>query len=299
VPSKRGNQAGSADALRTLALVAMAICVTAMTAAACALSYASVHQLATEAGVSVRLARIYPLVFDAMLVLTGCAVLALRGAGLISRLYSWLCFLLLLASLAAAGAVRAAGTRVPRHPSAIAAAVIPFVLVLAGFGLLMALLRHAQRRRAGRRPAQLAPAGPGTLPDPAGTAGLPDPAGSDPAGPDLPGQDPAETARLPVRQADLQLRARTRRQSASDSEAGTPGSQVAGVPPAPHHPPRVLPPIGAATVVVPPQSHEKPTNPRSLRSAETGPDPAESPAAPAGQPPALQRQHSSPTPPEG
>ena len=92
--SRPGSDAGRV--LRVLALIAVAVGLTALTAAACVLSYSSVHHLATQAGVHGRLARIYPLIFDAVLVVAGCSVLGLRGAGLVSRLYSWLCMLVLL-----------------------------------------------------------------------------------------------------------------------------------------------------------------------------------------------------------
>jgi hypothetical protein len=137
--------------LRVLALIAVSVGLAALTAAACVLSYSSVHYLAIQANVHGRLASIYPLIFDAMLVIAGCSVLALRGAGLISKLYSWLCMLALLAALAAGGALHAAATKIPHKPAAVAAAIVPWALVLIGFGLLVALLRHARLRRLGKR----------------------------------------------------------------------------------------------------------------------------------------------------
>jgi len=53
-----------------------------LAAAAFVLSYAGIHAVALSAGVSPRLAKLYPLIFDAMLVVACAAVLALRGAGL-------------------------------------------------------------------------------------------------------------------------------------------------------------------------------------------------------------------------
>jgi hypothetical protein len=137
--------------LRVLALIAVAVGLTALTAAACVLSYSSVHYLATQAGVHGRLARIYPLIFDAVLVVAGCSVLALRGAGLVSRLYSWLCLLVLLSALAAGGALHAAAVKIPHKLAAVVAAIVPWALVLIAFGLLIALLRYARLRRLGKR----------------------------------------------------------------------------------------------------------------------------------------------------
>jgi uncharacterized protein DUF2637 len=134
-------------ALRLVALTATVIGLAGLTFAACVLSYSSMHHLATQAGVSARLASVYPLIFDALLVVTGCSVLALRGAGLVSRMYGWLCMLVLLGCLAAGGAVHAAAVRVPRHLAGVVAAIVPWALVLIGFGLLLTLLRYARVRR--------------------------------------------------------------------------------------------------------------------------------------------------------
>lgn len=144
----------SGRALRLIGLVAVAVGLAALTAAACALSYSSIHHLAIESGVTWQLARIYPFIFDALLVIAGCSVLALRGAGLPSRIYAWFCLLVLLGALAAGGAVHAAAVHIPRKLAAIVAAVIPWALVLIGFGLLLALLRYARIRRPGKRRAE-------------------------------------------------------------------------------------------------------------------------------------------------
>jgi len=137
--------------LRTLALIAVVIGLVALTTAACVLSYASVHAFALRADVSLSLARIYPYICDAMLVLAGCSVLALRGAGLISRMYGWLCFIALLGALAASSVAHNAGLTTPKRAAEVTVAVLPWALVLVAFGLLLALLRHARRRRLGQR----------------------------------------------------------------------------------------------------------------------------------------------------
>jgi Protein of unknown function (DUF2637) len=148
-PAARAPQpADGHGGLRLLALAAVALGVLLLAAAAFVLSYAGIHAVALSAGVSPRLARIYPLIFDAMLVVAGAAVLALRSAGLPSRSYAWLSMLALLAAAAAADALHATGTRLPRRPAAATAAVIPWALVLIGFGLLLCMLRHARLRRA-------------------------------------------------------------------------------------------------------------------------------------------------------
>ena len=82
-----------------------------------------------------------------MLVIVLAAVLALRGAGLPSRLLAWLTLLVVLAAAAGADALHAAGRRLPHQAAAITAAVLPWVLVLIAFVLLLAMLRHARLRR--------------------------------------------------------------------------------------------------------------------------------------------------------
>jgi hypothetical protein len=121
-----------------------------MTAAACVLSYSSVNFFATDAGVPAPLARLYPLIFDAMLVVAGWAVLALGGAGFVSRLYAWLCLFIALAALAGISVVHAGGVRIAEQPLKIGATVAPFAFVLIGLGLVLALRRHARSGRQAR-----------------------------------------------------------------------------------------------------------------------------------------------------
>ncbi len=144
----RAQPTDSHRGLRLLGLVAVAAGVLLLMAAAFVLSYTGIHAIALSAGIRPRFARIYPVMFDAMLVVACAAVLALRGAGLPSRCYAWLTMLVLLGAAAGADAVHATNTRLPHKPTAAAAAIIPWALVLLGFGLLLSLLRHARLRRA-------------------------------------------------------------------------------------------------------------------------------------------------------
>ena len=82
-----------------------------------------------------------------MLVVACAAVLALRSAGLPSRTYAWLSMLALLAAAAAADALNATGVKLPHRPTAAVIAILPWALVLIGFGLLLCMLRHARQRR--------------------------------------------------------------------------------------------------------------------------------------------------------
>jgi hypothetical protein len=145
--------------LRAVALTAVSIGVLVLAAAAFVLSYSGLHAIAQQAGISAPLARGYPVILDAMLVISCAAVLSLRGAGVVSKLYAWLSLLVLLGATAGADALHSTGTAVPHRTAAFAAAVLPWILLLIGFGLLLAMLRHFRLHRSAP-PAPAATAGP-------------------------------------------------------------------------------------------------------------------------------------------
>src|ERR1019366_4969288 len=123
-----------------------------LAAAAFVLAYAGIHAIALAAGVSPTLARYYPLIFDAMLVVASAAALALRGGGWWTKFYAWLSIVVLLAAASAGDGVHPMGVSLPRRPTAAAVAVTPWVLLLLAFGLWLALLRHLRASRSeGRR----------------------------------------------------------------------------------------------------------------------------------------------------
>jgi len=133
--------------LRLVALGAVAAGVALLAAAAFVLSYEGIHQIALQAGVSPRLAKLYPLIFDVMLVIAAAAALSLRGASTWARFYAWASLLILLAAMAVGNAVHATGTTLPAQPTKVAVAIIPWVLLLMAFGLLLEMLRHFRRTR--------------------------------------------------------------------------------------------------------------------------------------------------------
>ena len=112
-PGRGPRPADPHPRLRLAALTAVILGVVLLAAAAFVLSYSGIHQIALSAGVTPRLARIYPLIFDAMLVIAGAAALALRGAGWWARGYSWFSLLLLLAAVATGDAVHATNVTLP------------------------------------------------------------------------------------------------------------------------------------------------------------------------------------------
>ena len=215
-------------ALRLIALIAAIAGVVVLAAAAFVLSYGGIHKIALSAGVSPSVARIFPVIFDAMLVVSCAAVVSLRSAGWWPRTYSWLTTLALLVVVAAADAAHATGTHIPRKPAAATVAILPWALLLLAFTLLLSMLRQFRRTRAAAagalatdsaavgtarvgvpsatRPGLdiLAPRGPVQQPDVAGTAPTgttpagTTPAGHPPAGPSPAGPSPAGRPRPPV-----------------------------------------------------------------------------------------------------
>ena len=135
-------------ALRLIALIAAIVGVIVLAAAAFVLSYGGIHKIALSAGVSPNVARIFPVIFDAMLVVSCAAVVSLRSAGWWQRAYSWLSLLALLVVVAAADAVHATGTHIPRKPAAATVAILPWALLLLAFSLLLSMLRQFRRARA-------------------------------------------------------------------------------------------------------------------------------------------------------
>jgi hypothetical protein len=280
------------ETFRALGLGAVAVGLLVLTATACVVSYPAVHHLAGRIGISPTLATVYPVAFDAMLVVAAVSVLALRGAGLPSRLYAWLCLLVAVAGLAAASVAQVAGLRVPHRAGQIGAATIPFVLVLAGFGLLVALLRYARLRPradgdARERAAAAYPARAlalATLTDPVVAADSDVPADSVLAAePEvLPDSTVAATREI----ADDSALAADYAMEADPALAADPG--LAADPALAADPGMVADP--APTPELSPASIPAPAGPAD------GPD---RPPLPRREPPALHRPRSSPTPPKG
>lgn len=170
----RGPRSGDLHPrLRLAALTAVIVGVLLVAAAAFLLSYNGIHQIALQAGVSATLARLYPVMFDAMLVIACSAALALRSAGWPTRLYVWLSLLVLLGAVAAGDALVAMTISLPVQPTQAVVAIIPWALLLMSFVMLLLMLRHWRKVRAAAaatgpagepagRAAAGAAAGPGT-----------------------------------------------------------------------------------------------------------------------------------------
>src|SRR5947208_628600 len=147
-PVTRGARPGDPHLrLRLAALTAVIIGVILVALAAFLLSYAGIHHIALQAGVAPRLARLYPLMFDAMLIITCSAVLATRTAGWGTKVYVWVCLLLVVGAVAVGDALYATGVHLTGQAARATIAVVPWRLHLLGFGIWLVLLRHWRRLR--------------------------------------------------------------------------------------------------------------------------------------------------------
>jgi hypothetical protein len=139
--------AGGPGALRVAAVVAACVGVVALAGAAIVFSYPGLYAVALQARVSPWLARGYPLIFDALLVVVMAAALSLRTAGWPSKLLAWVTLLALVCATAGVDALHAVGHHFPAQAAAVTAAILPWALVLIAFLLLLTMLRHARARR--------------------------------------------------------------------------------------------------------------------------------------------------------
>src|SRR6266567_2197415 len=153
--------------LRLLALITVIAGVLALAAAAFVFSYAGVHRIALAAGVPAGLARFYPALPDAVLVVACAAALSLRGAKWWTRWLAWLSIIVLAAAVGTVDAVHAMGIKVPRRPLAATIAVVPWVLLLLGFRLWLSVLRQPRHASAARPAGEVEAVASGAEPGPA------------------------------------------------------------------------------------------------------------------------------------
>jgi hypothetical protein len=124
--------------------LAVVIVVLAIAADTFVLSYPGVHAIVLQAGVSARLARIYPGLFDALFVVACVAAITLRGARWWVRCYAWLVIIVVVAVVGATDAVHAMNITVPHRTLEGVVAAAPWVIVLLGFSLMLAMLRQSR-----------------------------------------------------------------------------------------------------------------------------------------------------------
>jgi len=294
--------------LRAVALTAVSAGVLVLAAAAFVLSYSGIHAVARQAGVSATLARGYPVIFDALLVIACAAVLSLRGAGAVSRFYAWLSLVVLLGATAGADALHSTGTAVPHRTAALAAAIIPWILLLIGFGLLLAMLRHFRLHRAAapapaltpqaRRPAgppALPPgptqaARPPQLPEPSVAPEAPAPPSAPAPPPAAPPESPAPAAAGPPLSVPPQAPSERAEPISTAGPAAPAGPDLAD--PDRDHEAGGSGTRDPAEAAVPEEIFAAPPHDNGA-----GEEPAGQPARPPGPQPAFHRMWSSPTPP--
>jgi hypothetical protein len=151
--ARRLRQPGYNSRLHLVAIISVITGAALLAAAAFLLSYTRIHEIALTAQVSPALAALYPLIFDATLVIACVAALALRGAPWWMRYSAVLIIMILLAVVAAAEALHSAGINLPRRSTAGALAAEPWVLFLIAFGLGLLVLKYQRRVRAMTRTA--------------------------------------------------------------------------------------------------------------------------------------------------
>lgn len=134
--------------------LAVVIVVLALAAATFVLSYTGVHVIALRAGVSPRLARIYPGVFDAVLIIACAAAVMLRYARWWARCYAWLAIIVVIGVVGAADAVHAMNVTLPHRQTEGVVAAAPWVLVLLGFSLMLTMLRQPRGQHAAETPVE-------------------------------------------------------------------------------------------------------------------------------------------------
>jgi len=139
---------------RRLVNVLVALVVVAVAGATFVFSYDGVHAIALLGGVSDQLARYYPGLFDAVLVIACLAAVMLRDGKWWARLWAWLVIVILLAAIGTTDVLHAMNYSLRHRVTEGVVAAAPVVAVLLAFSLLLALLRQS------RTQAPAAPAAP-------------------------------------------------------------------------------------------------------------------------------------------
>ena len=130
--------------LRLIALAVAAVCVLALAAGAFVVSYPGVRATAVSAGVAADVARVYPGIFDAVLLVAGAAALSLRS---VWRAFAWLVIVAVIGAMGAAVTVHALSVALPKRPMEATVAAVPWALLVVGLILLDAIARQGRPGR--------------------------------------------------------------------------------------------------------------------------------------------------------
>jgi len=123
---------------------AVAVVVLAVAAGTFFLSYPGVHAIALQGGVSGQLARFYPAVFDAVLVIACVAAVMLRDARWWARCWAWLVAIVVLAAIGLTDVLHAMNYGLRQRPTEGVVAAAPVVAVLLAFSLFLTMLRQSR-----------------------------------------------------------------------------------------------------------------------------------------------------------
>ena len=129
---------------RRLVNVLVALVVVAVAGATFVFSYAGVHAIALLGGVSDQLARYYPGLFDAVLVIACVAAVMLRDGTWWARLWSWLVIVIVLGAIGTTDVLHAMNYTLRHRVTEGVVAAAPVVAVLLAFSLLLAMLRKSR-----------------------------------------------------------------------------------------------------------------------------------------------------------
>jgi hypothetical protein len=263
---------------RRLANAAVAVVVVAVAAATFVLSYSGVRAIAITGGVSPQLARVYPGVFDAVLVIACVAAVLLRDGRWWARAWAWLVVVVLLAAIGATDMLHAMGYTLRHRPTEGIVAAAPVAAVLLAFSLLLTLLRQSRtavgatagRRAAKREPEALPAIAAGASPRlPAPPIALP--AASDAPRPEVAAtrEEPAlETAPQPTLESPVAFAAQDASDGlgAPDASDASAASETADIPEAletPH------PPTEASELISPEPAEGPRQAPPAIRYASS------------------------------
>ena len=140
----QGQTAPARTWLHRLANVVVAIVVLAVAAGMFVFSYPGVHAIARQGGVSGQLARYYPGLFDAVLVIACVAAVMLRDARWWARCWAWLVALVVLAAIGVTDVLHAMSYGLRQRPTEGVVAAAPVVAVLLAFSLFLTMLRQSR-----------------------------------------------------------------------------------------------------------------------------------------------------------
>jgi hypothetical protein len=138
------RQAPAPNWPRRLANFAVTVAVLAVAAATFLLSNSGVPANALQGGVSPQLARVYPGVFDAVLVIACVAAVMLRGARWWARSWAWLVVIVVLAAIGFTDVLHAMAYGLRQRPTEGVVAAAPAAAVLLAFSLLLTMLRQSR-----------------------------------------------------------------------------------------------------------------------------------------------------------